>query len=44
MRDGADGFTLLVFEEEFEVADVVGGGGGAGLGEVFDVVGAVVVL
>jgi hypothetical protein len=44
LRYGADGVTLFVFEEELEVADVVGGGGGAGLGEVFDVVGAVVVL
>jgi len=42
--DWADGFALLVFEEELDVAGVVGGGGGAGFGHVFDVVGAVVVL
>jgi len=42
--DGADGFTFVVFEEELDVTGVVGGGGGAGFGHVFDVVGAVVVL
>jgi len=45
LRDGADGLAFGVFEEEFEVADVVVcRSDGSGFGEVADVVCAVVVL